>query len=141
MLTTVEKVIFLRGIDIFEHTSTEDLAQIALITEEVRPAPHQLIFSEGDISDAMYFVVEGSVRLLRNGEEVMIAQRGDVLGTWSLFDDQQRVVSAVAQESCHLLLIHKEDFIDLLADNVRISQSIMKTMVQRLRTLMTKTVM
>ncbi|MCJ7579910.1 MAG: hypothetical protein MUP98_05180 [Candidatus Aminicenantes bacterium] len=35
MLTTVEKVIFLQDIDIFEFTSTEDLAHIAAITDEV----------------------------------------------------------------------------------------------------------
>ena len=35
MLTTVEKVIFLQDIDIFEFASTEDLAYLVAIMDEV----------------------------------------------------------------------------------------------------------
>ena len=35
MLTTIEKVLLLQDIDIFEFTTTEDLSHIATITEEV----------------------------------------------------------------------------------------------------------
>jgi hypothetical protein len=35
MLTTIEKVIFLQDVDIFEYTSTEDLSHIAAITTEI----------------------------------------------------------------------------------------------------------
>lgn len=138
MLITVEKVIFLQDIDIFEHTSTEDLAHIAAITEEVGLKPNHIIFKEDDISDAMYMVVEGRVRLTRDGQEVMVAEHKDVFGTWALFDDEPRVVTVTTLEECHLLRIDKEDFIDLLADHVQITQSILKTMVKRLRNLMTR---
>jgi len=141
MLTTVEKVIFLRDIDIFEHTKTEDLAHIALITGEEEVEKGQTVFREGDISDSMYVVIEGSIRLTRDGEEVMIAERKDVFGSWTLFDDEPRVVTATVLEDCHLLKVDKEDFIDLLADNVKITESILRTMVRRLRNLMTRTEM
>lgn len=75
MLTTVEKVIFLKDIDIFEFTSTEDLAHIAAITDEVEFQAKETIFEEGEISDAMYMVIEGKVRLTRGDQEVMIAQK------------------------------------------------------------------
>jgi CRP/FNR family transcriptional regulator len=136
MLTTIEKVIFLQDIDIFEHTLTKDLAHIALITNEVTLKKDSIIFREGDISDAMYMVIEGKVRLTRDGQEVMVADHKDVFGSWALFDDEPRVVTATTLENGGLLKIEKEDFIDLMADHVQISQSIMKTMVQRLRNLM-----
>ncbi len=138
MLTTIEKVIFLQDIDIFEHTLTEDLAHIALITDEVTLKKDSVIFEEGDISDAMYMVIEGKVRLTRDGQEVMVAGHKDVFGSWALFDDEPRVVTATTLEDGGLLKIEKEDFIDLMADHVQISQSIMKTMVQRLRKLMAR---
>ena len=134
MLTTIEKVIFLQGIDIFEHTQTKDLAHIALITDEVELKKDSVIFEEGDISDAMYMVIDGKVRLMRENQEVMVAAFKDVFGSWALFDDEPRVVTASTLEDSCLLKIEKEDFIDLLADHVQISQSIMKTMVKRLRT-------
>lgn len=138
MLTTVEKVIFLQDIDIFEFTSTEDLAHIAAITDEVQFQAGDTIFEEGEISDAMYMVIEGKVRLTRGDQEVMVAEKKDVFGTWALFDDEPRVAAATTLESSLLLQIDKEDFIDLLADHVAITQSVLKTMVKKLRNLMTR---
>lgn len=138
MLTTVEKVIFLQDIDIFEFTSTEDLAHIAAITDEVEFQAGETIFEEGEISDAMYMVIDGKVRLTRGDQEVMVAQKKDVFGTWALFDDEPRVATATILENSRLLHIDKEDFIDLLADHVAITQSVLKTMVKRLRNLMTR---
>ena len=136
MLTTVEKVIFLQEIDIFEQTSTEDLAHIAAITEELELKQDHVIFKEGDFSDAMFMVLDGTVRLTRDDQVVMDAKHKDVFGTWALFDDELRVVTAVTLEESRLLKIDKEDFVDLLADHVQITRGILKALATRLRNLM-----
>lgn len=138
MLTTVEKVLFLQDIDIFEYTSTEDLSHIAGITEELEYEPETVIFREGELSDSMYLVISGRVRFTREGDEVMVAGEKDVFGTWALFDDEPRVATATTLDATRVLRIDKEDFIDLLADYVAITQSVLKTMVKRLRKLMTR---
>lgn len=138
MLTTVEKVLFLQDVDIFEYTSTEDLAHIAAITDEIEINADEIIFKEGEFPDAMYIVSQGKVSLTREGQEVMVAEHKDVFGTWALFDDEPRVATAKTLENTMLLRIDKEDFIDLLADHVAITQSLLKTMVKRLRKLMTR---
>lgn len=137
MLTRVEKVIFLQDVDIFKYTSTEDLAHIAAITDEVDFKEGNPIFKEGEFPDAMYVVIEGKIRLSRDDQEVMTAQKKDAFGTWALFDDEPRVATAISLEDSRLLKIDKEDFFDLLADHVEITQSILKVMVKRLRKLMT----
>lgn len=138
MLTTVEKVLFLQDIDIFEYTSTEDLSHIAAITEEIEYDPETVIFKEGELSDSLYLVIAGRVRFTRGSDEVMVAGEKDVFGTWALFDDEPRVATATTLEATRVLRIDKEDFIDLLADYVAITQSVLKTMVKRLRKLMTR---
>ncbi len=138
MLTTIEKVIFLQDIDIFEFTSTEDLGHIAAITDEIEFKADETICTEGDIPDSMYMVFEGKVRLSRGGQELMTAGHKDAFSTWALFDEEPLVVTAMAVEDTRLLRINKEDFVDLLADHVKITQSILKTMVKRLRRLMTR---
>jgi CRP/FNR family cyclic AMP-dependent transcriptional regulator len=138
MLTTVEKVIFLQDIDIFESTTTENLAHIATITEEIEFNKDKIVFKEGEFSDALYLVIDGQVRLERENKLVMIAKGKDVFGTWALFDDEPRVVTATTLEDTHLLKIDKEDFFDLLADHVQITQGILKTMTKRLRGLMAR---
>ena len=136
MLTTIEKVLFLQDIDMFEFTTTEDLSHIAAITEEVEYEADSTIFKEEEISDSMYVVVEGRIKLTRDGQDVMTAEKKDVFGTWALFDDEPRIVTATALKSTQLLRIDKEEFVDLLADHVAITQSILKTMAKRLRNLM-----
>ncbi|UCC79682.1 MAG: cyclic nucleotide-binding domain-containing protein [Candidatus Zixiibacteriota bacterium] len=133
MLTTIEKVIFLQDVDIFEYTSTEDLSHIAAITTEIEVKRNNIIYNEGDISDAMYMIIDGAVSLRREGIEIMEGKVKDVFGTWALFDDEPRVVTATAVEDCRLLRILKEDFIELLGDHVGITQGVLKKMVKRLR--------
>lgn len=136
MLTTVEKVIFLQDVDIFEYTSTGDLAHIAAITDEVELKANSSVYKEGEFPDAMYVVIAGKVRLSRGDQEVMVAAKKDAFGTWALFDDEPRVATATCLEDSRLLKIDKEDFFDLLADHVEITQSILKVMAKRLRKLM-----
>jgi CRP-like cAMP-binding protein len=133
MLTVVEKVLFLQDVDIFQNTSTEDLAHIAAITEEVHYQTGSEIFREGEASDSMYLVIEGKVRLHRGDQEVMTAQKKDAFGTWALFDDQPRIVTATAAAEVVLLRIDREEFFDLLTDHSRITQAMMKTLSTRLR--------
>jgi CRP-like cAMP-binding protein len=130
MLTTVEKVLLLQDVDIFEHTSTEDLSHIAAIAEEIEYQPDEVIFKEDEISDSMYVVIQGKVRLTRTEKEVMVAGKMEALGTWALFDDEPRVATATTLEASQLLRIDKEEFVDLLADHVGITQSILKTNIR-----------
>jgi len=135
MLTTIEKVIFLQDVDIFEYTSTEDLSHIAAITSEIEVKQGSIIYNEGGVSDAMYLIIDGTVSLRREAAEVMQGKAKDVFGTWALFDDEPRVVSATALENCRLLRIPKEDFVELLSDHIGITQGVLKKMVKRLRSL------
>lgn len=138
MLTTIEKVIFLQEVDVFEHLTTEDLAHLATISEEISIPSDSVIYREGGRPDAMYLVLDGRIRLHKKSEDVMIAEKKEAFGTWALFEDEPRVVTATALEESHLLRIDKEDFIDLLADHVIITQGIMKALVHRVRGLMTR---
>ena len=133
MLTVVEKVILLQSVDVFCEVLTEQLAHVAAIAEEYDEPAGARIYSESDPSDAMYIVLEGRVRLHRGETDVTEAEAETAFGTWALFDDELRVVSATTLEPCRLLRIDKDDFIELLADNVDITQGVLKAIVRRLR--------
>ena len=135
MLTVVDKVIFLQAVDVFSEVATEELAVLAAIVEERRAASGAVVYRENDPSDSMYFVVSGKVRLDRDGREVTTVGANETFGTWALFDDEPRVTDATALEESRVLRIDKEEFIDVLADNVQITQGVLKAMVRRLRAL------
>jgi CRP-like cAMP-binding protein len=133
MLTVIEKVLLLQGVDVFSEVSTEQLAHLAAISEEVEHPAGASIYRAADPSDAMYIVLVGEVRLHRDQAAVTTAAVGAAFGTWALFDDEVRVTSATTTQDSRLLRIHKEDFIELLADNVEITQGVLKAVVRRLR--------
>jgi CRP-like cAMP-binding protein len=136
MLTVVEKVIFLQNVDVFSEVSTENLALVATIGHEVEYSAGERIYEELAPSDAMYVVIEGEVRLHRGDVNVTRAVETEAFGTWSLFDDEHRVTSATAVRRTVLLCVSKDDFIELLADNVEITQGVLKAVVRRLRSLL-----
>ncbi len=133
MLTVVEKVIFLQKVDIFGKIGTEQLAYLAAIAREITTPKGGKIYGEGDPSDALYLVLEGSVRLQRDNREIASAAAGEAFGTWALFDEDPRVVTAVAAEDTRLLRIDRDEFVELLADHVQITQGILRTVAGRLR--------
>ncbi len=138
MLTIIEKVLLLQQVDIFDNTSTEDLAHIAAITEQVDYQADTHIYKEGEIPDAMYIVISGRVQLHQQGKQVLVADARSAFGTWALLDDEPRVATATTLEASECLRIDREDFYDLLTDHTNITQGILKTLSKRLRNLYTR---
>ncbi|MBD3170487.1 MAG: cyclic nucleotide-binding domain-containing protein [candidate division Zixibacteria bacterium] len=136
MITTIEKVLFLQDIDLFESISTQDLAHIAAITHEVTFSADSVIYKEGEGADSMFIVIDGRVKLHKDNTEVMTAGPREAFGTWALYDDEPRMVTATALDDSRLLKIDKEEFLDLLADHVQIIQSLLQTLAKRLKKLL-----
>lgn len=136
MLTVIEKVIFLQNVDVFEDVPSEQLAYLAAIAEEVSYLKDEVIYRRSEPSDALYLVLQGRVRLHQDGRDITLAGPREAFGTWALFDEEPRVVTATAVEDTNLLRVDREDFIDLLADHVQITRGILKKMAGRLRGLL-----
>lgn len=135
MLTTIEKVIFLQNIDVFAEVPSEQLALLASIAEEEDYSQDEIVYREDEPADALYLVLDGKVRLHRGEQEISQATNKDAFGTWALFDEEPRVVTATVVEDALLLRVDREDFVDIMADNVQIAQGVMRTIVKRLRNL------
>lgn len=135
MLTTIEKVIFLQNIDVFAEVPSEQLALLASIAEEEDYSQDEIVYREDEPSDALYLVLDGKVRLHRGEQEISQATNKEAFGAWALFDEEPRVVTATVVEDALLLRVDREDFVDIMADNVQIAQGVMRTIVKRLRNL------
>jgi CRP-like cAMP-binding protein len=133
LLTTIEKVIALQDVDIFSQVSTEELGYLAAIAVEETHPQGAVIYQARDPADSMYQVIEGRVRLHRGDLDINVAGTGEPFGTWALFDDEVRVTAATVLDEARVLRVGKEDFIDLLADNVEITQGVLKALVGRVR--------
>ena len=135
MLTIVDKVLCLQSVDIFNRTTTEDLAYIGTIAKELQLPEGTTIFKQDEPADSMYVVVSGRVRLHKDGQEIFIAGEKEAFGTWALFDTEPYIMTATALEDVHLLKIEQGEFYDLLSDHAEITQSIFRALVQRTKRL------
>jgi len=134
-LSPIDKVLRLQSVDIFKHATTEMLAYIASIAREVDAPRGQVIFAEDEISDSMYVLVTGRVRLDKAGTEILVVKPGQSFGTWALFHNQPRVLTATALENVQLLRIRSEDFYDLLSDHDEITPVIFRAVIERVNRL------
>ncbi len=135
MLTTIEKVLFLQEIEFFSDVKSDALAYIASIALEREYEDAETVFEENTPADALYIVLEGRVRLVRGNEEIGVAEQGEAIGMWSLFDDEPRIASGIAQGPVITLIIDRDDFYDVLGDHMEITQAMFRSLVQRLREL------
>jgi CRP-like cAMP-binding protein len=133
MFTVIEKVVFLQSVDVFSDVPTEQLSYLAAIAEEVTYLKGETIYELGEVSDSLFLVLDGQVRLHRDGEEITVAGKNEAFGTWALFDEEQRVATATAAEDARLLRIDRDDFLELLSDHTEITQGVFKNIVGRLR--------
>lgn len=131
----VEKVIALEAVELLNGLTPDQLSRIALIAKEVKYPPDKPVLQPDQPLEALYVILEGSVQISRNGQELHIARQHEVLGSWALFDDSPLPVTATTIEDTVLLRISRDDFYDLLSDNIELAASIFSTLVRRFRKL------
>jgi CRP-like cAMP-binding protein len=133
VITTVEKLLFLKGVPLFADVPGEDLAQIALIAEELDAEPGADLVREGELGDALYLVVEGTLRVLQGGREVATLGEREVFGEMALLDAAPRSATVQARSEVRLLRIHREEFAELLAERPEVARGVIQVLVRRLR--------
>jgi CRP-like cAMP-binding protein len=138
-LSPVEKVLCLQGVDVFKHATTEMLRYISSIAEEVSVPAGTVLFSEQEMSDAMYVVASGRVRLEKEGQEVFAVGHSQSFGAWALFDNAPRLMKAVAIEDSVLLKIASDAFYEFLADHDEVTPVIFRAVVERVKALAPET--
>jgi CRP-like cAMP-binding protein len=130
-LNIIEKVIALEGVDLLKNLSADQLSRIATIASEVQYPPGKVIIQPDKSLDALYVILDGSVEI-----GPTVAKQNDVLGAWALFDTDPMPVTARTLEDTRLLRIGRDEFFDLLSDNMEITASIFSTLVRRFRQLL-----
>lgn len=133
MISTVEKVLFLKGVDLFKGIPGEELSYLAQIADEVVFTPTQTIFKEGDQGDAMYLIVDGTVQV-HSGDKVFARlERKQCFGEMSILDSEPRSASITAITDLSLLKIERDDFAEILGEKPEIAQGVIKVLTRRLR--------
>lgn len=132
-LTTIEKMIRLKSVDIFEQANVEQLARIAGLTQEVDLASGETIYAEGEPSDALYFLLSGRVRFEKSGTPAFEVKEGETFGTLAALILQPHLYSAKAAGVVHILKLDARDFHDLLSLDSGLALAVLRVLCRLIR--------
>jgi HEAT repeat protein len=133
MLSTIEKVLILKHVDVFQQTPDDVLADIAALLEEIEVAAGETIFHKGDHGDSLYIAIAGKLRVDDGDHLLNYLHESDVFGEMALLDDEPRVASVTAVEPTQLLRLEQGPFYELIADRPEVAIGLIRVLSRRLR--------
>ncbi len=141
-LTKIEKMIALRGVDIFSSLEPESLAELARAGVETHFAPGDLLMQAGEYGDEAFIVLAGDVIVLHKTgqhEEVVIDQRvgGEIIGEMAVLDPAPRVATLRAgANEVRVLRLDGPSFREALKADPGVAAGVIRALAQRVRRLM-----
>jgi CRP-like cAMP-binding protein len=118
---------------LFSGVAPKDLAAVAQRAVEVEFPADRVIARQGEIGTGFFIVVDGSVRVIRGGENVAVLGPGEFFGELSVLDGLPRIAQVVAVEPTRCLALASWDFEQALAESPTLALAILRGLAARLR--------
>ena len=132
-ITQDRRTSLLAGCPLFGGVTPDDLRAIAERSLEVDFAAEHVIARQGEIGTGFFVIVEGAVRVVRDGEELARLGPGDFFGEMSVIDGLPRVAQVVASTDTRCLALATWEFERLILDHPTIGLAILRGLSARLR--------
>jgi CRP/FNR family transcriptional regulator, cyclic AMP receptor protein len=130
----MELVQILRGVDLFQGLSADQLQRLASISRREVYDADAVIFNQGSLGDKMYIVTNGQVEIRFDdesggGRAALYLGAGQIFGEMALLDQGSRSASVVAvQAGTEAYAISSKDFLALCTTDTDIGYIMMRNM-------------
>ncbi|MBF0432845.1 MAG: Crp/Fnr family transcriptional regulator [Fibrobacteria bacterium] len=136
-LALMQDVIFLKNNPIFSNVRTKELRAIAAISQDCSYPSGSKIVTEGDPGDSLFLVKTGNIKITKliQNNEVTLATLPPTscFGEMVIFEDEPRSANAYAENDCLLMVIQKEELIDVIKQYPDIAIQLFRVLGGRLR--------
>jgi len=132
-LAMIEKVVFLKSVDIFSHATVEALGRVAALTEEVHFEPEATIYREGEPVDAIYLVLKGRVALEEKGQLAREVGEKQAFGTVAALDRNPAIHTVKAIDPVYALKLNAQDFDDILSLDFELVRAVFRALCRMIR--------
>jgi len=93
-----------------------------------------MVFQEGEKGNMMFYVLSGSVNILKKGQILRVMRKGDYFGEMAMLIDTDRTATAIAvEDDTKLVCISRDNFDVILTENPKVVFAILKEMTMRLK--------
>ncbi len=138
MLNKVEVILHLRSLNLFARLTTQELSELAGLVREETYAVDSAIVREGEFGDCLYVLVEGEVRVTREGNFVNRIHPVGFFGEMALFDGETRFATVTAATPVRLLRLERQDLLELMDEQPSIAITMCQTLSGRVRELINR---
>ncbi|MGD1903282.1 MAG: Crp/Fnr family transcriptional regulator [Geitlerinemataceae cyanobacterium] len=135
MLTSVDRLLFVRGVPIFKELRDDFLVRLASVMDELSFPSDHTIFTEGQEGRSLYIVVSGTVRVHVAERDIAKLPQGACFGEMSLFDAEPRSASITTTETCECLVLTQQQLYDAIDETPGIAINIIRLLSRRTREL------
>ncbi len=123
---------------LFAQLPAAEIKKLSAVTREMRFAPGEVIFKEGDPGDGLYVVIAGRVQIsaaIASGERQVFSTvaPGDAFGEMAVLDNLPRSAHASAETETTLAFVPREQFVELLKNSPTLSLTMIQEISGRLR--------
>ncbi|MGH8678194.1 MAG: Crp/Fnr family transcriptional regulator [Burkholderiales bacterium] len=93
----------------------------------------QPFFDQNQVSDRMYLLLEGQVRLIRGAKTFDIIKPGEIFGEMAVITGRPRTAAAVAKTACRALSLDARQFEHAIQNAPEFALMLMAILINRLR--------
>lgn len=134
----IEKIDFLKRIDLFSTLSKECLEKLADSLCEIKINENNIFIKEGQKdSGSLYLLKEGLVEVFKTDiqtqKEIMVSkiESGNYFGEFSLLTGKPRSATIKSKTECLIYEINAEDIMPVLSDNNKLLEHLSKILADR----------
>lgn len=120
----------LRAVPFFRELTQAELELLVALGRVVAYPKDMVVFREGDTGEALYVLISGAVRIVKDAPEVWdgtmaYVEAGGCFGEMALVDDFPRSATAITQEDCTILFLGRDALLDLFRQEPVVGRKIL----------------
>ena len=127
------KLEMLRQVPLFAQCRGASLKLIGQLADEVDVPDGKVLMRQGDLGQEFFLIVDGRVRIERDGSTINTLGPGDFLGEVALLGEGHRTATAVTEGPARLLVISHRGFHSLLDSSTEMRAAVMGAIAARIR--------
>jgi CRP-like cAMP-binding protein len=130
-----EKLKLLKQVPLFAELDNRAIELVGRITEDVHVPAGRVLMRQGDDGDAFYVIVDGTVRVERDGELLNTMGAGSFVGELELLDHGVRTATVTTDTPARLIVLGHREFDQLIDKYADIRAQVWACVGRRIRTL------
>lgn len=119
-------------IEIFQSIPEVAIQDLVDLVKPVHFNRNEILFRQGEPGEELFFIRDGEVELLQDGQEFKSLGGGAVLGEMALLTGVPRSATAKATKGVHCLMLRKESFDQLRGEYPEFDQSLREMVSRRI---------